>query len=230
MSVVAPASYAQARIWLDERIRFDPDKPQVAIYNMPFLYRLSSQHTLSIQTLRHALQLIMTKHQSLRTSLVFDAEKNLLMQRVIDLTDNNNQLFAFIESTFEIDEQLIDIMHAEKRNPQLFDLAHGVVFRCHILHYKVFSSNDILSDKDALIFNFHHAMFDFPSMKMFLHDLNQVYTTSQLSNDDNTTLRYLDCKYKYFSYIPFIAHCSCFLLRCYYRTTNANDSCKYVLA
>ncbi|CAF4098757.1 unnamed protein product, partial [Adineta steineri] len=30
-----PASFAQARIWLDERIRFDPDKPQTAIYNMP---------------------------------------------------------------------------------------------------------------------------------------------------------------------------------------------------
>ena len=38
---LGPASYAQARIWLDERIRFDPDKPSVAIYNMPFLYRLS---------------------------------------------------------------------------------------------------------------------------------------------------------------------------------------------
>ncbi|CAF1660804.1 unnamed protein product, partial [Adineta ricciae] len=35
-----PASYAQARIWLDEQVRFDPDKPQVAIYNMPFLYHI----------------------------------------------------------------------------------------------------------------------------------------------------------------------------------------------
>ncbi|UJR38884.1 hypothetical protein I4U23_031552 [Adineta vaga] len=35
---LAPASYAQARIWLDEKVRFDPDNPQVAIYNMPFIY------------------------------------------------------------------------------------------------------------------------------------------------------------------------------------------------
>ena len=55
---IAPTSYAQARIWLDERIRFDPDKPQVAFYNMPFVYRLSSQHTLSVKQLHHALQLI----------------------------------------------------------------------------------------------------------------------------------------------------------------------------
>ncbi|CAF4263235.1 unnamed protein product, partial [Adineta steineri] len=40
----APASFAQARIWLDERIRFDPDNPQIAIYNMPFVYRLQPGH------------------------------------------------------------------------------------------------------------------------------------------------------------------------------------------
>ena len=53
-------------------------------------------------------------------------------------------------------------------------------------------------DQDALIFNFHHALFDFPSMDIFLHDLNQAYTTGQLSNNDNTALRYIDCNYKYF--------------------------------
>ncbi|CAF4360859.1 unnamed protein product, partial [Adineta steineri] len=50
-----PASFAQARIWLDERIRFDPDKPQIAIYNMPFVYRLQPGHTLSTKQLCHAL-------------------------------------------------------------------------------------------------------------------------------------------------------------------------------
>ena len=68
---IAPTSYAQARIWLDERIRFDPDKSQVAIYNMPFVYHLSSQHTLSVKQLHHALQLIFDKHLSLHTLLIF---------------------------------------------------------------------------------------------------------------------------------------------------------------
>ena len=214
MSVVAPASYAQARIWLDERIRFDPGKPQIAIYNMPFLYRLYPGHNLSIKQLHHALQLIVKKHQSLRTSLIFDAEKNLLMQRVIDHKDDDKSMFSMSQSSFYTDEQLNDIMHEEKRNPQLFDLAHGLVFRCHVLYYKEISSNDILSDKDELIFNFHHAMFDFPSMKMFLRDLNQAYTTGQLFYDDNTALRYLDCKYQYFSYIPFITHFESVSFRC----------------
>jgi len=190
---IAPASSAQARIWLDERIRFDPDKPSIAIYNMPFLYQLSSQHTLSIKHLRHALQLIVTKHLSLRTSLIFDTESKRLMQRIIDSNDNEKQLFIFIESTFQTEEQLINIVHDEKRNSQLFYLAQGLVFRCHLVHHKQFPSNDLLTDKDAIIFNFHHAVFDFPSMNVFLHDLDQAYTTGQLTIDDTTLPNYLDC-------------------------------------
>ncbi|CAF4206667.1 unnamed protein product, partial [Adineta steineri] len=86
----APASFAQARIWLDERIRFDPDNPQIAIYNMPFIYRLQPNHTLSITQLRHALHLTVNKHPSLHTSIHFDTEKNTLMQRVITHEDKNN--------------------------------------------------------------------------------------------------------------------------------------------
>ncbi|CAF4182642.1 unnamed protein product, partial [Adineta steineri] len=179
----APASFAQARIWLDKRIRFDPDKPQVAIYNMPFVYRLQPGHTLSIKKLRHALHLTVKKHPSLHTSLHFDIQKNLLMQRVITHehkhNNNNNSLFSIIETTFETDEQLNEILLNEKRNPHLFDLAQGLVFRCHIIYYKQISSNHLLSHKDILIFNFHHAFFDFPSMNIFLHDLNQAYTTGQ---------------------------------------------------
>ncbi|CAF4184455.1 unnamed protein product, partial [Adineta steineri] len=189
-----PASFAQARIWLDERIRFDPDKPQVAIYNMPFVYRLQPGHTLSIKQLHHALYLTINKHPSLHTSLHFDTEMNLLMQRVITDEDKNNKnnMFSIIETTYETDEQLNEILHNEKRNPHLFDLAQGLVFRCHLVYYKQISSNHLLSHKDIIIFNFHHALFDFPSMNIFLHDLNQAYITGHLLYDDNTTLRYLD--------------------------------------
>ncbi|CAF3939902.1 unnamed protein product, partial [Adineta steineri] len=190
----APASFAQARIWLDERMRFDSDRPQTAIYNMPFVYRLQPGHTLSIKQLHHALHLTVNKHSSLHTSLIFDTEMNLLMQRVIthEVKNNNNNMFPIIETTYETDEELNEILHDEKRNPHLFDLAKGLVFRCHILYYKQISSNYLLFDKDVIIFSFHHSAFDYPSMNTFLHDLNQAYTTSQLLYDDNTLLRYLD--------------------------------------
>jgi NRPS condensation-like uncharacterized protein len=161
---------------------------------MPFLYQLSSGHTLSVQELRHAVQLIITKHLSLRTALIFDTENNRLMQRIIDLNDDGKQPFKFIKSTFDTDEQLTDIMHDEKRNSLLFNLAQGLVFRCHLVYHNQISSNDLLCDKDVIIFNFHHALFDFPSMNVFLHDLDQAYTTGRLTTEDITILRYLDCK------------------------------------
>ncbi|CAF4184649.1 unnamed protein product, partial [Adineta steineri] len=99
---------------------------------------------------------------------------------------------SFIESTYETDEQLDAIIKNEKYNPQLFDLAQGLVFRCHIIYYKQISSNNILSDKDIVIFNFHHACFDYPSINIFLHDLDQAYKIGQLTTDDATTLRYID--------------------------------------
>jgi hypothetical protein len=120
------------------------------------------------------------------------------MQRIIDFNDNNKQPFTFIESTFDTHEQLNDIMHNEKHNSQLFNLAEGLVFRCHLVHYNQISSNDLLCDKDVIIFNFHHALFDFPSMNIFLPDFDQAYNTGQLITNDGNALRYLDCKYEYF--------------------------------
>ena len=191
---LALASTAQARIWLDQQIRFHPHKPLVAIYNMPFLFHLHPHHTLSVSQLHHALQHIIIKHLALRTSLIFHKHNNQLIQRVNHPNDHNNQLFTFIESTFDTDEQLTHTMHDEKSNAHLFDLAQGLVFRCHLLYCKQTSTNGLLHDKDAIIFNFHHAAFDYPSMDIFLHDLHQAYTTGQLTTDDHTTLRYLDCK------------------------------------
>ncbi|UJR06585.1 hypothetical protein I4U23_010869 [Adineta vaga] len=191
---VPPASYAQARIWLGEQMRFDLDQPQVAIYNMPFVYHLSTNNTISVKQLQHALDLTISKHLALHTAFIFDKDKNILMQRIIDITTDQKTLFTFIESTYETQQQLNNIIHEEKRNPQLFNLTQGLVFRCHLVYYKHISSDHLLHHKDIIIFNFHHAAFDFPSMHIFLHDLNQAYTTSQLLNDNNdeTNLRYLD--------------------------------------
>ncbi|CAF4210231.1 unnamed protein product, partial [Adineta steineri] len=188
----APASFAQDRLCLNKRIHFISNKSEVSFYNMLFLYRVHLYNTLSVQHLRHALELIVKKHQSLRTSLISHTETARLLQRIIDMNNNKRQLFTFIESIYSTQEKLNDIIHDEKRNRHLFDLAQGLVFRCHIIYYKQISSNHFLSHKDILIFNFHHALFDFSSMQVFLHDLNRAYTTGQLLYDDNTTLRYLD--------------------------------------
>lgn len=116
------------------------------------------------------------------------------MQRIVELYSNNNGLFTFIESTFDTDEQLDEIISNEKHNCELFNLAQGLVFRCHLVYHKNISADGLLSDQDVIIFNYHHAVFDKPSMDIFLHDLNQAYTTGQLPTDHTNSLRYLDCK------------------------------------
>ena len=176
-------------------MRFHSDKPLTAIHNMPFLFHLHPHHTLSITRLHHALDLIIAKHLALRTSLIFDTNNNQLIQRINHPHhDNDKHLFTFMQSTFDTNEQLTHIMHEEKSNAQLFDLAQGLVFRCHLVYHKQITSSDLLCDEDAIIFNFHHAAFDYPSMNIFLDDLHQAYTTEQLNTDNHTTLRYLDCK------------------------------------
>ena len=162
------------------------------IQNKTFLYRLEHEHTLSIKRLHQAIQQILIKHSALRTSLVFHAEQNLFLQRIIDFSKNDS--FAYIKSTFQTDEQLNDIISDERLNPRHFDLAQGRVFRCHLVYYKQVSSNDLLSGEDVLIFNFHHAVFDNSSMDIFLEDLNKAYNTGELETNDDNSLRYLDCK------------------------------------
>jgi Condensation domain len=194
---LASASYAQIRVWFDQQIRSDSQTLLPAIYNMPFLYRPSPHHTLSIHKLRHALYLLLDKHLSLRTALIFDKQNNQLIQRIIPLDDDddNSQLLSVVQTTFHSDEQLIHIIHNETSDSQLFDLAEGIAFRCHLLHYQAIPTNDLLTHHDLIIFNFHHALFDTPSMDIFLADLNEAYRTGQLSSDHKGSLRYLDCKY-----------------------------------
>ena len=90
---------------------------------MPFLYRLSSQQTLLAKQLHHALQLIVTKHPSLRSSFIFDAGNNQLIQQIIDLNDSNNELFTFTESVYE----------TEMNNSMLYSTTRNTILNILIL-------------------------------------------------------------------------------------------------
>ncbi|CAF4114823.1 unnamed protein product, partial [Adineta steineri] len=189
---MTPASFAQYRIWSRNQEDANTDQSSSAIHNMPFFYRLYRGDILSVEQLHHALQLVVTEHESLHTSLIYDSNKNKLIQRVLTQQDINNDMFTITESTYETDEELNTIIENEKCNPKLFDLTQGLIFRCHIIYYKQISSNNILTDKDIIIINFHHALFDYPSVNIFLHVLDQTYKTGQLPTNNATTLRYID--------------------------------------
>ena len=162
---------------------------------MAFIYRLSSSQALSIEQLRQALREVVINNESLRTSLNFDDDKKLLIQRVVDWNALNHELFTFIQSDFQTDKQLDEIIQNEKRNSQCFDLARGRVFRCHVVQHTSVSTNDLLGKKDILILNFHSAAFDLHSKNLFFADLNHAYNHGRLRKENNTCVRYLDCKY-----------------------------------
>lgn len=163
---------------------------------MPFFYRISSTHTLSITRLHKALKEVVDKHEMLRTSVIFDAGKCQLLQKIKDHGSSNTELFTFIESHFETDHQLQAIIHSETNNSEYLDPTRGLVFRCHVVLFNKTSSNDAICKNDLVIFNFHNLVFDNSSIEVFVYELNEAYCESQLKVNQSTELRYLDCRYQ----------------------------------
>ena len=161
---------------------------------MPFLHHITGDGILSYVQIQKALQLVIRKHQSLRTSLIYNSKENILMQIVIECNDDDKSLFTLVQNVYETDQEIDNIMEDERGNSNYFNLSQGLVFRCHILRYKKNPCDGFLRERDAIIFNFHHALFDFSSLDLFYYDLNQAYNNDRLTDYDDTTLRYIDCK------------------------------------
>ncbi|CAF1585918.1 unnamed protein product [Adineta ricciae] len=180
----APSSYVQNDFCLHL------EKQQEFVANLPFIYRLSSGNTLSMKQLLKALQIVVLRHDSLRTSISFDKEKNMFIQNIINSNNNNEKtnFFTFIESIYETEKELSQLIDNEQNNSKLFHLNEGIVFRFHHI-----SSSNFHSSDDILIFNFHHAIFDIFSMEIFFQDLIRAYTKSDFSEDiDRPLLQYID--------------------------------------
>ncbi|CAF4782344.1 unnamed protein product, partial [Rotaria sp. Silwood2] len=128
----APASLAQERIYLDQHIRFSSGKDyqySIGAYNELTVLKIVTG-TISMLRLRTAIQWVLTKHLTLRTSLDFNSDKSMLLQRITQI----HQTFDFVPSqTFENDNHLHELLRQINENPNLFDLASGHVFHCQLL-------------------------------------------------------------------------------------------------
>ena len=176
------ASFAQQRLWMDERVRFNtPTTQQIAVYNELLIYTLSSNTTLSVHQLRRALSLIVAKHPILRTALFYDQEQ--LIQKVLPITTD---LYEITVTDVVDDNHLQEILYDEETNRALFNPEQGRVFRCHVLRH-CDSNND-----DIIVFNFHHLAIDGNSILIFINDLRQALTTQQLPYNEEDTFDYLD--------------------------------------
>ena len=183
------ASFAQQRLWMDEKVRFNESiNNQTSVYNELLICRLSSSTTFSTNRLRQALQLIVTKHATLRTALVYDQDK--LIQKVLPVSDN---IYSFEVTDVENDTHLKKILSDEETNRSLFDLEQGRVFRCHILRRSSNNEDDNnLKQNDIILFNFHHIATDGNSTTLFINDLQQAIKKQELPYNNKDSITYLD--------------------------------------
>ncbi|CAF1690031.1 unnamed protein product, partial [Adineta ricciae] len=77
-----PASFAQTRLYLDERVRFSSAANAVATYHIPLVYEIVEM-PLSLNRLKRALHAIIHKHKTLRTRLVYDENEGVLQQEIL---------------------------------------------------------------------------------------------------------------------------------------------------
>ena len=86
-------------------------------------------------------------------------------------------------------KELEIILQDEETNPAHFHLNAGRVFRCRVIQRSQPTDKDLLMDGDILLFNFHHAIFDYSSKSIFLTDLKQAYSIGML---DHHVPNYID--------------------------------------
>jgi hypothetical protein len=185
-SVVGPASFAQTRLYLDERVRFGTSTNTIATYHIPLVYEV--MHTsVSLSRLQRALQAVVHKHTILRTRLVFDEDRGQLQQEILDDVMPPLTLTTLGSETSGSLEQ---ILYDEETNPLLFALNEGKVIRCHAVRRSLSIDDDLLVPSDMLVFNFHHVAFDGASIDIFFRDLQMAYSTDDVL--EPCTFDYID--------------------------------------
>ncbi|CAF1595867.1 unnamed protein product [Adineta ricciae] len=183
------ASFAQERIFIDERVRFSN---KIAIYNEMVVVR-PVKGSLSISRLLRALRTVLEKHHILRTCLILDNSENKLRQCITD----RHHTFSFTnEQTFETDNELNSLIYKGKVHRDRFDLLSGRIFDCQVLRKRqLFNANydtEQITDSDVLIFGFHHTVCDRLSFQNFLKVLSLAYNNHEICSEEKQPLQYID--------------------------------------
>lgn len=160
-----PLSFAQQRLWFLQQLEAN------GAYNMPAVMRL--QGTVQLAALQHAMDEIVRRHESLRTT--FHEQDGAVYQRIaspapvpiplVDLTDL---------PPAEQGAQALKLADAEMR--RTFDLAAGPLLRLLLIRY-IAAANQ---PEHLLIFNMHHIISDGVSVGLLIDELSTLYRASVL--------------------------------------------------
>ncbi|MEU3313838.1 amino acid adenylation domain-containing protein [Streptomyces sp. NPDC006662] len=148
-----PLSFAQRRMWFLHRL----EGPS-ATYNIPFVLRLDGP--LDLDALDAAVRDVVTRHESLRTLIVEDAD-GTPEQRILAPQEARPQVRVADVADAELDAAL------RRAVAETFDLDTELPLRATVLR--------TAPDAHVLAFVFHHIAADGASMGPFLRDLMEAY-------------------------------------------------------
>ena len=154
-----PLSYAQQRLWFVERWL-----PGTGLYNMPFSVRL--QGDLKESALEGALQRIVDRHESLRTTFAIRSGRPVQviqsrMEQVLSVVDLRHCREE--QGTAEVSRLVED--EAERG----FDLEKGPLFRAKLVRLR--------SREHVLLFTVHHIVSDEWSMGILAREVGEFYAS-----------------------------------------------------
>ncbi|QSQ17130.1 non-ribosomal peptide synthetase [Myxococcus landrumensis] len=174
-----PLSFAQQRLWLIDQLQ--PGSPA---YNVPLAIHLSGE--LSLPSLQRALDALVERHESLRTSFALHgghpfqliAPSLSLPLTCVDLRQ---------VPVDEREERLTQLSEEEARQP--FDLSRGPLVRVALLR-----ADD---RKHILLLTMHHIVSDGWSMDVLFRELNALYTA--FTRDESSPLAPMPIQYADFA-------------------------------
>ena len=156
-SYVMPASAAQRRFWVLEE--FSPGNPAL---HMRACVRLAG--SLSLPTLEKSLQLLVNRHETLRTTF---GRVNDEPVQIIAAARKISLAMTSLETVSEVDREvrLWDSIRAEAR--AAFDLGHGPLIRARLFR--------VSSQEHVLVISTHHILVDGWSQNVIQRDLWAIY-------------------------------------------------------
>ncbi|RAL24620.1 non-ribosomal peptide synthetase [Thermoflavimicrobium daqui] len=174
-----PASFAQERLWIMQEL--DKNQP---VYNEPIAFRIKGH--LNSTALIHALQKIVERHETLRTS--FKMEDEQLTQVIVDELKLDIPVYDLTTMpTEERKDYAHKVMYGDARKP--FELQTAPLFRAMLFKLK--------DEEWFLYMNMHHIITDAWSFLVLLKELNILYDAFQ--NDKLCPLEPLSFQYLDFS-------------------------------
>jgi len=153
--LVAPASFAQQRLWFLDRL-----KPNLTVYNVPAAWRVRGP--LDVGDLQQALHAIMARHEVLRTTL--ESEEGEAVQIIAEHQRLPLEHHELVPGS-DLDDRLRALVQHEAQRP--FALARGPLVRVGLAR--------ITDDDHVFFLNMHHVIADLWSLGVIANELWELY-------------------------------------------------------